>query len=128
VRLLLEKGADINMRGVYNFSKRTALTLAAWHGHEAVVRLLLEKGADVNMKGDLGVTALYCAATCAHVAVVRLLLEKGAETNAKALDGVTALDMAKANARTTDLAKCRRYNAIVQLLKANRPWYSKLLN
>jgi Ankyrin repeats (many copies) len=42
VRLLAEKGADVNRRGADGW---TALDLAASRGHEAVVRLLAEKGA-----------------------------------------------------------------------------------
>ncbi|PVH74235.1 hypothetical protein DL98DRAFT_658902 [Cadophora sp. DSE1049] len=55
VRLLLEKGANVEAKGDY---KRTALVWAAWGKHEAVVRLLLEKGADVEVKGDYKRTAL----------------------------------------------------------------------
>ena len=43
VKLLLEKGAELEARGkVYG---RTPLSWAAGNGHEAVVKLLLEKGA-----------------------------------------------------------------------------------
>lgn len=43
VKLLLEKGADLDCR---NKSCETPLYLAAWHGQVEVVKLLLEAGAD----------------------------------------------------------------------------------
>jgi ankyrin repeat protein len=45
VKLLLERGADIDSDGKYS---QTPLSLAARNGHEVVVKLLLERGADVN--------------------------------------------------------------------------------
>ena len=45
MRLLLEKGADIDAKTV---GRKTALSLAAQTGHKAVVQLLLEKSADVK--------------------------------------------------------------------------------
>jgi ankyrin repeat protein len=59
VRLLLEKGADIDRT---TGSGRTALHLAAMSGHLAVVRLLLEKGADVDGTTSNGQMALHSAA------------------------------------------------------------------
>ena len=41
VRLLLEKGADVNAQGKYG----SALQIALRCGHDEVVQLLLEKGA-----------------------------------------------------------------------------------
>jgi ankyrin repeat protein len=88
VRLLLEKGADVEARAN---NRRTALIGAAGGGHEAVVRLLLEKGADVEARANDGRTALIGAAEGGHEAVLRLLLEKGANVEARDNDGWTAL-------------------------------------
>ena len=50
VRLLLDKGADVNAHsGDYG----NALQAATSGGHEAVVRLLLEEGADINAQGGV---------------------------------------------------------------------------
>ena len=43
VRLLLEKGADVNAQGG---QYGNALQAASYRGHEAVVRLLLKSGAE----------------------------------------------------------------------------------
>jgi ankyrin repeat protein len=48
VRLLLDKGADVNVHGG---ACGNALHAASEGGHEAVVKMLLEKGADVNAEG-----------------------------------------------------------------------------
>jgi len=94
VRLLIEKGADLESRD----SKygQTSLSLAAENGHEAVVKLLLEKGADLESKGSkYGQTPLSLAVENGHNAVVRLLLEKGADPESKHVRfGQTPLSLA----------------------------------
>jgi ankyrin repeat protein len=75
VRLLLEKGANVN--------NGNALCAASSGGHEAVVRLLLNRGADVNAKSGQDGNALYAASSGGHEAVVRLLLNRGADVNAE---------------------------------------------
>lgn len=54
VRLLLDNGAKINARDVWDF---TALIWASIGNHERVVRLLVEEGADLNLKSNVGKTA-----------------------------------------------------------------------
>jgi ankyrin repeat protein len=76
VRLLLDKGADVNAQGgVYH----NALQAASERGHEAVVRLLLNKGADVNAQGGSLGNALQAASDGGHEAVVKMLVERGAK-------------------------------------------------
>ena len=58
MKLLLEKGADINAQGGQYVN---ALQAALFHGHEVIVKLLLEKGADVNAQGGLYGNALQAA-------------------------------------------------------------------
>ena len=79
VRLLLEKGADVNAR---NQLEATALILGA--GNVEKARMLVEKGADVNAHSKLGRTPLIIAAGCdGCTPTVKLLLDKGADPNAK---------------------------------------------
>ena len=75
VKLLLEKGADVNAQGGY-FGN--ALQAAAFGGHEAIVQLLLEEGADVNSQGGKYGNALQVASAMGHMPIVQLLLAKGA--------------------------------------------------
>ena len=103
VRLLLEKGADIEAKAIYG---HTALHKAVQFGHEAVVRLLLENKADIEVKDINRRTVLYWPVYFAHEAIMRLLLEKGADIEAKGIDGRTVLDV----------AVCQGHEAVVRLL------------
>jgi ankyrin repeat protein len=80
MRLLLDKGADVNAR---NAGNATALMWAV--SDLAKVRLLLDRGADVNIVSSSGRTALFLAALSDGSAeTVRLLLVNGA--NARVVD------------------------------------------
>lgn len=57
------------------------LTLAAYHGHAAVVQQLLQAGADPDALNDRGQTALAAASFRGHVDVVRQLLQGGADVD-----------------------------------------------
>lgn len=94
VRLLLDHGADVNVRSVG--VGRTALFEAAtWHKPQNV-RLLLNHGADVNVRDYEGSTPLMHAAwpwpnDTEAVETLRLLLSHGADVNAVDQGGKTAL-------------------------------------
>jgi hypothetical protein len=84
VKLLLEKGANPNSKGIGqnyfdNIHGGTSLLYAAKSGNEAVVKLLHEKGAVLDSMDGSGRTPLSYAAGKGHEAVVKLLLEKGAK-------------------------------------------------
>jgi ankyrin repeat protein len=93
VRLLLNKGADINAK---DKDDQTALHRASY---DKVVRLLLNKGADINAKDKYGNTALHNASDRGKDKVVRLLLNKGADINAKDKYGQTALHIASGSGK-----------------------------
>ena len=79
VKLLLERGADINTK---DKDGRTALMYAASAGCTETVKLLLDHGADINAKTKYGYrTALMLAAIGGHTETVKLLLERGADVN-----------------------------------------------
>jgi len=71
VRLLLDRGADVNAKE--KETQATALIVAAQQGHIQVVDALLQKGADVNAKDKAGQTALSEATRYNHEEVVKLL-------------------------------------------------------
>ena len=139
VRLLIEKGADVNAcdedgRTTLHLASEnaheqvvrlligkgtdvnacskyegTALHLASRKGHEQVVRLLIENGADVNNRDAHGTTALHFASRAEREQVVRLLIQKGANVNIRNADGKTAVDFASQN----------RHKQVVQLLQTH---------
>ena len=90
VRLLLDRGADLNLRpdpGTKEFfwgGFRTPIMWAAFQGDEALVRLLLARGAKVNDQVELG-GALGQAAWGGHAGVGRLLLDAGAQVDQRDL-------------------------------------------
>ena len=88
VKLLLEKGAQMDSKDKYN---QTALLLAVQNGHEAMVKMLLKEGADLDSKDVYGQTPLSRAARKGHEAVIGLLLDKGAELDSKDNRGRTPL-------------------------------------
>jgi len=75
VKLLLEKGAELECKGEYY--GQTPLSWAAGNGHEAVVKLLLEKGAELESNDSWGRTPLSWAARSGHETVVKLLQQQG---------------------------------------------------
>ncbi|KAI9434710.1 hypothetical protein H4582DRAFT_1855810 [Lactarius indigo] len=130
VWLLLENGADLNIRG-YNdevplhhasregfpdivrwlldhgvdleaqrSDQSTALHLAAYPGCLEVVEILLEYNAKVNARDSRGRVPLHDAANNGRLEVVRLLLKHGGNVNARGNDGMTPLDEAKENGYT----------------------------
>ena len=81
VRLLIEKGADIEARSP---SSGTPLICAAEGNHEAVVEFLLLSGADVNAEDNFGWQALHrVMVNRGGEGVAQLLITHGADVNAR---------------------------------------------
>lgn len=94
VRLLVESGADVQMRlqGTYVPDGASLLMLSAGPSKNLIVpKFLLEKGVDINAKDKSGNTALMYAANADNPLMCEFLLANGAELEAKNLAGDTAL-------------------------------------
>ncbi len=76
VRVLIEAGADVNLRIIQS---RTALMWAAQQGNEEMVQMLIKAGANVNAALKTGQTAIRWATDGNHGKVVDLLVEAGAK-------------------------------------------------
>ena len=72
------KGVDVDHR---DEEQRTALHLAAFEGHYAVVGLLIEHGADIDAIDGVGRTPLMFAASGPFPRTVQYLLDAGAEVD-----------------------------------------------
>ena len=79
VQLLLDEGADTNIKTSYG----TALQTAANRSNYKVMQLLLKYGAEVDITDEYKGTALYRAASKGDVEGVQLLLGYGANPNAR---------------------------------------------
>lgn len=98
VTALLESGMDVN-RIDRVWDGFTALHVAAYKGHRAVVKVLIDAGADVNTRDTsnrlhLG-TPLFLAARNGHASVVHQLIKAGANVHLSTSDGLTPLAIAK---------------------------------
>jgi len=71
VQVLLDAGADPNLRTVHN--RTTALISAAYLGHRDIVLLLINRGADIRASSSEGFTACASAAENGHQDIVTLL-------------------------------------------------------
>ena len=81
VKALLDSGEDVNQAVPMDDIAMTALHLAAYCDHSALVKLLIEAGADVNKKTTHDYTALVYAAQYGHTSCVMALLRAGADVN-----------------------------------------------
>lgn len=81
VRLLLERGADPNVRSTSEIARVPPLGTAAFVRRSDLAALLLDAGADVNGRGDGGFTALDSAVQNGDEQMIRLLLDRGADAS-----------------------------------------------
>ena len=91
VKLLLEKGADVNLADKYD---RTPLHFAASSDNLELVKYLVEQGADVNAKDNEESSVLHEAAFSRNLELVKYLVEQGADINAKDDEGSSILHRA----------------------------------
>lgn len=93
IRLLLEQGADIELRTT-GWDRSSALDTAVVWDHFDAVRTLLDAGAVVDAVAENGTTALMLAALEPDHRIALLLLERGANVNLRDLSGRSAWDIA----------------------------------
>jgi len=99
VEILIEHGADINMRSDIH---KTPMIQAAGLGHLDVVQYLIEKKADINVSTINGETPLMAAAGQGHFEIVKELLKANPELPVlkQQCDGQSVLSLAELNGHT----------------------------
>jgi ankyrin repeat protein len=93
-RILVERGADVNVVARNDRIHVTPLHSAASGGHPEIVKLLLERGADPSATQDGGFTPLHSAAQNDDRESVEALLEAGADPALANDEGKTPADLA----------------------------------
>ncbi|KAJ8067219.1 hypothetical protein OCU04_004583 [Sclerotinia nivalis] len=79
VKLLLDKGADINIMNESSKTRLSAISAAALYGLTEVVKYLAERKADVNLAGSKGRTPIYFAARANHPEIIQILMDSKAD-------------------------------------------------
>lgn len=99
VRLLLQRGADVELVSQNPMCLRAIHSAAAGGSTEIIERVLLA-GADPNTRQHGGFTALHAAAGAGRLDMVRALLAHGADAKLATDDGKTPHDLAVAKGHT----------------------------
>ncbi|XEC97363.1 ankyrin repeat domain-containing protein [Paenibacillus tarimensis] len=113
VRILLEHGADINLRGKDGKLNNTPLHASIAGNHMNIVRLLLSSGANINSlcEGELrpGYTPLHVAAHFNRLEIVKLLLEHGANPLVRNHESLTPAEYAlsRGNVEIAEIIQAR---------------------
>ena len=94
VRLLLDRGADVEALSRHATIQVRPLHTAAFVRNAELGRMLLEAGADPNSQAEGGFTALHSAAQNGDLAFARLLLDHGADAGVE-VRGKRAVDFAE---------------------------------
>jgi ankyrin repeat protein len=93
VRLIVNRGADINIRAANN-NNITALHLAAESGSVDIINFLLNKEMSVNLTNTNDSTPLHVSAKFGKLEATKTLVERGAAIDNTNKSGVTALMVA----------------------------------
>ena len=93
VKLLVEKGADVNQASTNDWRVQPLHAAIAARDHE-IIEYLLQNGADVNARQQHDFTPLHAAAQNGDADLIKVLLEHRADINATTASGETAMDIA----------------------------------
>ncbi|XP_065584178.1 ankyrin repeat, PH and SEC7 domain containing protein secG-like [Artemia franciscana] len=103
IKMILDKGADVNARDIYGESP---LHLAASSRcSQTVIECLLKFGADVHIRNSEQLSPLHLAAHCGHTLTVECLLRSSADINARGKYDGSPLHLAAVRGHT-QTAEC----------------------
>lgn len=90
-QLLLDAGANIDIRDSWGFTALVFAARDAEDSHLDLVKFLIDRGADVNTKIKHGGSALSLAAECGNINSVKMLIDAGADVSTTDDNGNTVL-------------------------------------
>lgn len=96
VLVLLEKGADPNIRNKYS---QSPLFAAAEKGNTNIITALVSSGGDVDLQDQLGRTPIMIAADLGHVGATKFMIDNSRDINLADRGGNTALHYAFKSAK-----------------------------
>lgn len=96
VKLLIEKGSDINKRTYAGDSRirETPLEIAAYKNNYEIAKLLLDSGANIEGSGQNFFWPLYSASKIGNIKLIQLFIKSGANLNRTGVDGYSAIHVA----------------------------------
>ncbi|XP_062700494.1 uncharacterized protein LOC134284930 [Aedes albopictus] len=119
VQLLLENGADINIRNAKSNSV-TPLHFACQNGHKEVVEILIRRNANIDALDKNNVTSLHLACLNGHKEVVEILVHEKANIDALAEMKFTPLHLACCNGHKEVVEILVRESANIDALAENK--------
>lgn len=81
IKLLLDKGISVDIKGLNKYEEQTALMFATNNNHLDTIKLLISYGADINATRHDGITTLMIAAKIGNEKLVEYLIKNGADIN-----------------------------------------------
>ena len=94
VELLLEKGANVHSKSVYQHTPLQIATLSSSRNCPSIISTLLKHSARIDVPDYIGNTALHLATKSGKTGIVMKLIKKGANVNARNNDGRAPLHFA----------------------------------
>lgn len=79
VKKFIAEGGDINFQNEWGY---TALMIASYWNHPAIVKLLIDAGAKLDLQNEKGETALFISIMDMKIDIAEILLKSGASMGA----------------------------------------------
>jgi ankyrin repeat protein len=92
IKLLLEKGAEVNKVNFFNY---TALAYATLSGNMEIIKLLVDHGSDIDIADCPGWTPLMHASRMNKIELVEYFITSGANIRHKDIIGRNALSISR---------------------------------